>query len=80
MPGRLPGFGAIGTPDMVRAQVDRLWNPSAGGFGSYLMLAHNWANFDATRKSYDLIARYMKAVEAAGQRCADEVAQRGSVH
>ena len=31
--------------------------PSNGGFGAYLMLAHNWANFDATRKSYDLIAR-----------------------
>jgi limonene 1,2-monooxygenase len=23
------------------------------------MLAHNWANFDATRKSYDLIARHV---------------------
>jgi limonene 1,2-monooxygenase len=24
-----------------------------------LLLAHNWANFDATRKSYDLIARHV---------------------
>jgi limonene 1,2-monooxygenase len=24
-----------------------------------LMLAHNWANWDATRKSYDLIARHV---------------------
>ncbi len=23
------------------------------------MLAHNWANFDATRRSYDLIARHV---------------------
>lgn len=51
------GFGAIGTPDMCRAQIDRLWKQSNGGFGAYLMLAHNWANFDATRRSYDLIAR-----------------------
>lgn len=53
------GFGAIGTPDMVNAQIDRLWKQSNGGFGAYLMLAHNWANFDATRKSYDLISRHV---------------------
>ncbi|NCX45311.1 MAG: LLM class flavin-dependent oxidoreductase, partial [Betaproteobacteria bacterium] len=53
------GFGAIGTPDMVNAQIDRLWKQSQGGFGAYLLLAHNWANFDATRKSYDLIARHV---------------------
>jgi limonene 1,2-monooxygenase len=51
------GFGAIGTPEMCKAQIERLWTQSDGGFGAYLMLAHNWANFDATRKSYELIAR-----------------------
>jgi hypothetical protein len=44
---------------MINAQIDRLWKQSNGGFGAYLMLAHNWANFDATRKSYDLIARHV---------------------
>jgi len=53
------GFGAIGTPDMVNAQIDRLWKQSNGGFGACLTLAHNWANFDATRKSYDLVARHV---------------------
>lgn len=53
------GFGAIGTPDMVHAQIDRLWKQSNGGFGAYSLLAHNWANFDATRKSYELIARHV---------------------
>ena len=53
------GFGAIGTPDMVTKQIERLWTQSNGGFGAYLMLAHNWANFDATRRSYDLIARHV---------------------
>jgi limonene 1,2-monooxygenase len=44
---------------MVKAQIDRLWAQSNGGFGAYLMLAHNWANFDATRRSYVLIARHV---------------------
>lgn len=51
------GFGAIGTPEMCRLQVERLWKQSNGGFGAYLLLAHNWADFEATRKSYGLIAR-----------------------
>lgn len=51
------GFGAIGTPDRCREQIDRLWKQSNGGFGAYLMLAHNWANFEATKRSYELIAR-----------------------
>lgn len=51
------GFGAIGTPEMCRAQIDRLWKQSNGGFGAYLLLGHNWANFEATKKSYELIAR-----------------------
>ena len=53
------GFGAIGTPDMVNAQIDRLWKQSNGGFGAYMMLAHEWANPEATLRSYDLIARHV---------------------
>ena len=51
------GFGAIGTPDRCREQIERLWGQSNGGFGAYLLLAHNWANFAATKHSYELIAR-----------------------
>jgi limonene 1,2-monooxygenase len=51
------GFGAIGTPDMAVAQIERLMKQSNGGFGAYLMLAHNWADRQATLKSYELIAR-----------------------
>jgi limonene 1,2-monooxygenase len=51
------GFGAIGTPDMAVAQIERLMEQSNGGFGAYLLLAHNWADPAATRRSYDLIAR-----------------------
>lgn len=53
------GFGAIGTPDMAVAQIERLKEQSNGGFGAYLMLAHNWANQEATRRSYELIARHV---------------------
>ena len=42
---------------MCRQQIERLWGQSAGGFGAYLLLAHNWANFEATKRSYGLIAR-----------------------
>ncbi len=51
------GFGAIGTPDMAVKQIDRLMTQSNGGFGAYLMLAHNWADPAATHRSYELIAR-----------------------
>lgn len=53
------GFGAIGTPDRVTAQIDRLMKQSNGGFGAYLMLAHNWADWRATQKSYELIANHV---------------------
>lgn len=53
------GFGAIGTPDMCTAQIERLQAQSDGGFGAYLMLAHNWADQQATLRSYELIARHV---------------------
>jgi limonene 1,2-monooxygenase len=51
------GLGAIGTPEGCAAQIKRLWQQSNGGFGAYLLLAHNWANPQATLRSYELIAR-----------------------
>ncbi len=53
------GLGAIGTPDMCSEQIDRLMKQSNGGFGAYLMLAHEWANPEATRMNYELIARHV---------------------
>jgi len=53
------GLGAIGTPDDIIEQVNRLVEQSNGGFGSYLMLAHEWANTEATKRSYELIAKYV---------------------
>ena len=53
------GLGAIGTPDMCAQQIDRLMAQSNGGFGAYLLLAHNWADPAATLRSYELIARHV---------------------
>jgi limonene 1,2-monooxygenase len=50
------GLGVIGTPEMAAAQVQRLIEQS-GGFGTYLFMAHDWADREATRHSYELFAR-----------------------
>ena len=51
------GLGAIGTADDVGAQIERLAKQSNGGFGAYLMMAHEWANPEATKRSFELVAR-----------------------
>jgi limonene 1,2-monooxygenase len=53
------GIGAIGTVEDARAQVQRLWDQSNGGFGAMLLLAHEWANPQATKRSYELIAQHV---------------------
>ncbi len=52
------GIACIGTPDDCIRHFERLWTGSNGGFGGVLLLAHNWANWPATKKSYELMARY----------------------
>jgi limonene 1,2-monooxygenase len=52
------GVGAIGTVEDARAQVQRLWDQS-GGFGCMLLLGHEWANPQATRRSWELIAQHV---------------------
>ena len=55
------GFAVIGTPDDAIAQIQRLAEQS-GGFGTYLVMAHEWADTAATRRSYELFARYVAPV------------------
>ena len=50
------GLAVIGTPDDAIAQLQRVEEQS-GGFGCFLQLAHNWADFAETKRSYELIAR-----------------------
>jgi limonene 1,2-monooxygenase len=52
------GRAVIGTPDDAVELIERLEKKS-GGFGAFLQLAHNWADFEATKKSYELVARHV---------------------
>jgi limonene 1,2-monooxygenase len=51
----------VGTPDDAVAQIRRL-QEKQGEFGCFLQLAHNWANFEETKKSYDLWQRHVTPV------------------
>ncbi len=53
------GAAVIGTPDDAIAQIERL-EQKIPDFGCFLFLAHNWANFEKTKKSYELFARHVK--------------------
>jgi limonene 1,2-monooxygenase len=50
------GMAVIGTPDQAAAQVQRLIDQS-GGYGTFLFMAHDWADREATLRSYELFAR-----------------------
>ncbi len=52
------GSAVIGTPADAVAQIRRLQDKQ-GDFGCFLQLAHNWADFDNTKKSYELWQRYV---------------------
>jgi limonene 1,2-monooxygenase len=52
------GFAVIGTPEQAVAQLQRLHEQS-GGFGTYLLLAHDWADPQATLRSYELLASHV---------------------
>jgi limonene 1,2-monooxygenase len=48
----------IGTPDDAIEMIERL-EKQTGGFGCFLQLAHNWADFEPTKRSYELFSRYV---------------------
>lgn len=55
------GVGVIGTPDDAVAQIEGLAKQS-GGFGVYLMMAHDWVRPEAMRRHYELFAQYVMPV------------------
>jgi len=55
------GAIVVGTPDDAIAQIRRL-QAKQGEFGVFLQLAHNWANFENTKKSYELWQRHVTPV------------------
>jgi limonene 1,2-monooxygenase len=48
----------VGTPDDMIAALHRLTD-ATGGFGTFLVLAHDWANREKTLNSFELLARYV---------------------
>ncbi len=55
------GMAVVGTPDDAIQQLERLWERT-GGFGCFLQLAHNWADWENTKRSYELFARRVTPV------------------
>jgi limonene 1,2-monooxygenase len=51
-------YGVVGTPDDAIAQIERL-QVKQGEFGVFLHQAHNWADWEETKRSYELYARYV---------------------
>jgi limonene 1,2-monooxygenase len=52
------GFAIIGTPDDAIAKIQSLVDQS-GGFGTFLLFGHDWANPADTRHSFELFAQYV---------------------
>jgi limonene 1,2-monooxygenase len=51
-------MAVVGTPDEAAEKIQMLIDQS-GGFGCFLFMAHNWAEWAATKRSYELFARYV---------------------
>lgn len=52
------GAAVVGTPDDLVNAINHLQNIT-GGFGVVLGFAHDWANREATMRSWELVARYV---------------------
>ena len=52
------GAAVIGTPDDLIEAIENL-QKLTGGFGVVLGFAHDWANRENARRSWDLVARYV---------------------
>ena len=52
------GAAVVGTPDDLVETVRNLYRVT-GGFGAAIGFAHDWANHDATRRSWEMVARYV---------------------
>jgi limonene 1,2-monooxygenase len=50
--------GVVGTPDDLVAKIKQV-HAAAGGFGTVIGFVHDWANPENTRRSWDMVARYV---------------------
>jgi limonene 1,2-monooxygenase len=51
-------FAVIGTPDDAIERIEQLFDKQ-GEFGAILLGANNWADWEETKRSYELYARYV---------------------
>jgi limonene 1,2-monooxygenase len=51
-------IGVVGTPDDAIERIEAL-RAKQGDFGAILLQAHNWADWERTKHSYELYARYV---------------------
>jgi limonene 1,2-monooxygenase len=52
-------LACIGTPDDCIKHFETIWEGTHGGCGAIMTLANNWADWQATMKSYELMARFV---------------------
>lgn len=52
------GYAVIGTPDDAIDMITRLQDKQ-GEFGCFLTMAHDWADYEQTKRSFELYARYV---------------------
>ncbi len=52
------GAAVVGTPDDLVAAIRHI-QELTGGFGVVIGFAHDWANREATMRSWELVARYV---------------------
>jgi len=48
----------VGTPDDAIAEIERM-QAGSGGFGVVMFMCHDWADWEATQRSYALFARHV---------------------
>ncbi len=53
------GTTLVGSPETVARGIERLIEYSAGGVGGILFRAHEWADWEQTKRSYELFARWV---------------------
>lgn len=56
------GLGVIGTPEDAIQQIRTLQDQSKGGFGAYMIMTHEWANWSSTLHSFELFAERVAPV------------------
>ena len=74
------GSWVVGTPDDLLAFIRQL-EERTGGFGTFLVWGHEWAGPEATRRSYELLARHvMPELQGSldGLRASGDVARAGA--